>query len=329
MEEVLPTLARHATRSLRIHSDHENEQIAPPESSPSLALHEFIAGGIAGSAGIFVGHPLDTLKVRMQMLPAGSSSTSISTLLVNPQYGSVWKGVGAPVAMAAVLNAQIFLTYGRSTRLWNEYFDARREDPCVLRDAVCGGLTGFISAAIMCPTEHVKTRLQIQQKSNVLAGSRETSNVVYRDSRHAVQHIYGKYGITGLFRGVSATALRQGPSFAVYFASYNHLREIAAEHRCNDSLILSMTAGGIAGSLSWAVVYPIDVIKSRIQAMPLDSKLNHSITAVTRQFLQENGWMGLYRGFWLTVIRAFPVNGVIFPTYELTLKALKSTETTR
>ncbi|KAL3787655.1 hypothetical protein HJC23_011803 [Cyclotella cryptica] len=325
MEEVLSTLARHATRSL---SDHEHEQTSPPESSSSLAMHELIAGGIAGSAGIFVGYPLDTLKVRMQMLPSGSSS-SVSALLFNPQYGSVWKGVGAPVTMAAFLNAQIFLTYGRSTGLWNEYFGARKEDPSLLRDAVCGGLTGLISAVIMCPTEHVKTRLQIQQKSNVMNGSREASNVVYRDSYHAMRQIHGKYGVTGLFRGVSATALRQGPSFAVYFAAYNHIRDTAAGHGFKDSLLLSMTAGGIAGSLSWAVVYPIDLIKSRIQAMPLDSKLNYSMKAVTRQFLHENGWMALYRGFWLTVIRAFPVNGVIFPTYELTMKALQSTEITR
>ena len=29
-------------------------------------FHDFIAGGVAGSASVVVGHPMDTLKVRMQ-----------------------------------------------------------------------------------------------------------------------------------------------------------------------------------------------------------------------------------------------------------------------
>jgi solute carrier family 25 carnitine/acylcarnitine transporter 20/29 len=315
MEEVLPTLDRRATSSIRINSAHAEEPSPAVSPSPSLALHELIAGGVAGSAGIFVGHPLDTLKVRMQMLPAGSS-------LFNSQYGSVWKGVGAPVTMAAVLNAQIFLVYGRSTRLWNDYFNLQKDESSMLRDAVCGGFTGLMSALIMCPTEHVKTRLQTQHKSNITL-STGSNEVIYRNGLHATRHIFENYGIAGLFRGTAATALRQSPSFGVYFAVYNHFKDVASDSYQKDSLLISMAAGGFAGSLSWAVVYPVDLIKSRIQAMPFDSKVNHSIGAMARQFVQENGWRALYRGFWLTVIRAFPVNGVIFPTYEVTLRALK------
>jgi hypothetical protein len=51
------------------------------------ALQDIIAGGIAGSAGIIVGHPLDSLKVRMQM-----NGGSIQTLLSqSSKLGSVWR----------------------------------------------------------------------------------------------------------------------------------------------------------------------------------------------------------------------------------------------
>lgn len=224
--------------------------------------------------------------------------------------------------MAGVLNAQIFFTYGRSTGLWNDYFQLQKEESSLLRDGICGGFTGLISAIIMCPTEHVKTRLQTQHKSNVVL-TNGSGEVMYRNELHATRHIYETTGITGLYRGFVATAARQGPSFAVYFATYNLLKEQSSKYFQRESLSTSIAAGGIAGSLSWAVVYPIDLIKNRIQAMPLDSKMNHSMVATARQFVQENGVRALFRGFWLTVIRAFPVNGVIFPTYELTLKALE------
>ena len=321
MEEISPTLARQSTQSsIRINQAQTAETSLSIEPATTFALHELLAGAVAGSAGIFVGHPLDTLKVRMQMLPSTSSST-VQALLFNSQYGSVWKGVFPPVMMAGVLNAQIFYTYGRSTSLWNEYFDLQKGEKSALRDGVCGWFTGSVSALIMCPTEHVKTRLQTQHKSNV-ALSIGSNEVIYRNGLHATRHIYETTGIIGLYRGFIATAARQAPAFAVYFTTYNGLKTQAAKYD-QDSLLVSITAGGIAGSLSWAVSYPVDLIKNRIQAMPLDSKMNHSISAVARQFVQENGWRALFRGFWLTIIRAFPVNGVIFPTYEWTLKALK------
>lgn len=324
MEEIIPSLPRQATKALQI-----NPSTSLTPSSPSIetsfAIHELIAGAIAGSAGIFVGHPLDTLKVRMQMLPS-TSSTSVSALFFNSQYGSVWKGLLPPVMMAGVLNAQIFFTYGRSTQMINSDFDIRDGEQSLLRDGVCGLFTGLVSAFIMTPTEHVKTRLQTQHKSNVTL-SKGLSEVIYRNGLHATHDIYQKTGITGIYRGFAATALRQGPAFAVYFTTYNALKEHASKYDQNNSLITSILAGGVAGSLSWAVTYPVDLIKNRIQAMPLDSKVNHSMVAISRQFVHENGWRALFRGFGLTVIRAFPVNGVIFTTYEFTLEALGSSVT--
>lgn len=326
MEEVTPLLPRQATQSFRINPSTTSNNASPASIEAPVALHELIAGATAGSAGIFVGHPLDTLKVRMQMLPS-TSSTSVSALFFNSRYGSVWKGVFPPVMMAGVLNAQIFFTYGRSTVMMNSLLDIREGEPSLLRDGVCGLFTGLVSALIMTPTEHVKTRLQTQHESNVTLskGGSGKSEVFYRNGLHATQDIYQKAGIKGLYRGFVATALRQGPAFAVYFTTYNALKERASKHYDqNKSLITSILAGGFAGSLSWAVTYPVDLIKSRIQAMPLDSKMNCSMITVGRQFVQENGWRALFRGFGLTVIRAFPVNGVIFTTYEFTLKALGS-----
>ena len=324
MEEVNPTLTSQLTRKLtqtfRLSPDAQTDKSSPIiEPSTSFALHELLAGAVAGSAGIFVGHPLDTLKVRTQMI-SGTSSASVSALIFNSQYGSVWKGVWPPVLMAGVLNAQIFFTYGRSCGVWNEHFNMQKDEPSKLRDVVCGGITGLVSALIMCPTEHVKTRLQLQHNPNAVV-SKGSNEVIYRNGLHAVGHIYETAGITGLYRGLAATALRQGPSFSIYFTTYNTLKSQAA-HNQKDSLWLSIVSGGVAGSLSWAMVYPVDLIKNRIQAMPLDSK-KYSMVSVAQQFVQENGWRALFRGFSLTVLRAFPVNAVIFPTYELTLQALK------
>ncbi|KAL7428747.1 hypothetical protein ACHAXM_001396 [Skeletonema potamos] len=267
-------------------------------------IFDLIAGGLAGSAGIFVGHPLDSLKVRMQMGGGGSVRSLLSQ---SSTFGSVWNGLPAPLAGAAALNACIFLTYGSTTRLWEKYDvtndgnnDANQNS--LAKEAICGGFTGFVSSFIMCPTEHIKTKLQLNA-------------TLYRNSFHAAQQIFTTHGFAGLNRGFMATAIRQSPGFCVYFGTYERLKDSLQTIQCNP-LVASILAGGFAGSLSWAIVYPIDLVKSRIQALPLHcKKSDRSIMHIGNTILKENGWRAMYRGFGITVLRAFPVNAVILTTH--------------
>ncbi|EED89477.1 predicted protein [Thalassiosira pseudonana CCMP1335] len=322
------TLSTASSPSTVDHQPHHADGSTSYSSSSSTlpktqALHDLIAGGVAGSAGIIVGHPFDSIKVRMQMMASSSSGSTSSamSLLQNSQYGSIWRGIGAPLTMAAVINASIFLTYGGSTRMWNAYFDTNSEKKSLWRDGGCGGFTGVVSSLIICPTEHVKTKMQTQKKV-----ADANNRVVYQDSFHAARNIVSNYGITGLYRGLAATTARQSPGFVVYFGTYDRLKEYGIKHYfgTQHSLLASMTAGGMAGSLSWAIVYPVDLIKSRIQALPIDcAKSERSMVNVARGVIESRGVGALYRGFGITMLRAFPVNGVIFPTYELVLSTLK------
>jgi solute carrier family 25 carnitine/acylcarnitine transporter 20/29 len=75
------------------------------------------------------------------------------------------------------------------------------------------------------------------------------------------------------------------------------------------------------------MVYPLDIIKTRIQTTPMDAPLDsRRILAVARQIVEQHGWRRLFRGLNITVIRAFPVNGIIFPVYEYTLMTMASLE---
>jgi hypothetical protein len=50
---------------------------------------------------------------------------------------------------------------------------------------------------------------------------------------------------------------------------------------------------------------------------------------VGRKLIQQYGITYLFRGLGITLIRAFPVNGTIFPIYELTLQQVKKWEGTQ
>lgn len=81
----------------------------------------------------------------------------------------------------------------------------------------------------------------------------------------------------------------------------------------------SALAGGISGAWTWAIIYPFDVIKSRIQTGPLEKHLRKSMWTVAYDLVNEHGWRYMFRGLGVTLARAFPVNAIIFPVYEFVL----------
>ena len=328
---------------------------------------DLVAGGIAGKCGIIVGHPLDTVKVRLQqqiqqpktniMTVTPSSSiirgdNNVTTIRRYPLnfYRSLYRGVGAPLATAAVVNASVFCVYGSLSRMWDNHYNypsnssvaaATTTMAIITKHSICGLITGLVTSILLCPIEHVKIQLQTKQHQ-VSTISRSYSNL---SSYEVVKQIIcNEHGLKGIYRGFFATCLRQGPSFAIYFPVYHILKETIGRNNGDDNNTSSINkqssvslwcssalAGGLAGSLSWIIVYPVDVIKSRIQSLPIDtiSAKKKSFYSIARNIYQNEGGiipLIFSRGLAVTILRAFPVNGTIFFVYEFVNQWLMNNE---
>ena len=301
-------------------------------------FHDFIAGGIAGSASIVIGHPMDTLKVRMQ---TAKGNPSITSLAIGSKYGgpvTLLRGMTAPLSAACAVNAIIFSSYGWSSRLYEQH--SHRNDPN-LKAFTCGSFAGLIQALIICPIEHVKCRMQIQQT----AGSAKTSHPLRATLRTIITSGGSSTNIPALYRGWWITCWREVPAFGAYFALYDIFKnriQKRLDQRDRETITATPTneqpkahtwfasaiAGGLTGALSWAIVYPFDVIKTQIQTAPINApKHERTIAAVTSKIVNEHGWKHLFRGLSITCLRSFPVNGIIFPVYEYTLLLVCAWET--
>ena len=83
-----------------------------------------------------------------------------------------------------------------------------------------------------------------------------------------------------------------------------------------------LLCGGIAGIATWASVFPLDVIKTRLQAQtagtylegrPLSSQGNRQALntfEITRETYRAEGMKAFYRGLGVCSVRAFIVNAV-------------------
>lgn len=75
-------------------------------------------------------------------------------------------------------------------------------------------------------------------------------------------------GMRGLFTGLSSTIAREMPGYFFFFGGYEVTRELLAkpnENRDDIGWQKTMVAGAVGGSILWLVIFPADVVKSRIQ----------------------------------------------------------------
>ncbi|TPX39515.1 hypothetical protein SeLEV6574_g07157 [Synchytrium endobioticum] len=74
----------------------------------------------------------------------------------------------------------------------------------------------------------------------------------------------------------------------------------------------------------WFAVYPVDVVKSKLQtdALAVNERRYRSAWDCVAKTCKAEGLVGLYRGFWVCMIRAFPVNGATFLAVETMLSIM-------
>ena len=208
------------------------------------------------------------------------------------------------------INTLLFGVYG----FFLEAQQAPGAAPTLSQIFLAGAGSGLINSFISGPVELAKIQMQ-----NQIGGAG-----TFRSPSDCMLQVWRKGGIIACYRGLWPTILRETPSYGVYFACFEAFRrhwttEENEGHLNNAQLML---AGGLSGIFAWMSTYPIDVVKTRIQAEPLLDGRKTGMVACFRDIVKNEGVPGLFRGTTATIIRAFPTNAVIFSTYALTMRWL-------
>lgn len=266
---------------------------------------------------MLVGHPLDTVKVHMQ-----------TQNHLNPMYRNTWhcltkiarqesirglyRGMSSPMAGVAAVNAIAFGVYGNVQRMTS--------DPHSLQSHFfAGAAAGLFQSFICSPMELIKTRLQLQNNT--------PTAVQFKNPFQCLAHIWRTEKFRGVFRGLGITAARDVPGFSSYFLFY----ELMTRSTPHPSAVHTLMAGGMAGTLSWVVTFPIDIIKSQLQADGMSGGAHryNGIWDCARKGYREEGYRFFTRGLTSTLIRAFPMNATCFLVVSWTLKLSQSATNTQ
>jgi solute carrier family 25 (mitochondrial carnitine/acylcarnitine transporter), member 20/29 len=287
--------------------------------------------------------PFDTIKTRMQSMKLTNRYSGtfhgLTTMVREEGWRSLFRGLVPPLLGTAPLSALMFMAYGNAIRTLDDVMGPDGPDETShLKITLAGAWGGLLQSFITTPVELFKNRMQ-------MPGSLPVMDLV----RAAVRH---DGVVRGLLRGIGPTILSDVPSFAAYFWTYEVTKEwltdwahgrtlsrvhleapspLAAsvsdpllhERRIKSPVWVLLLSGSFAGVFAWLPSYPIEVIKTVQQTLPVDTPREKlRATAITRAIYQADGFAGFYRGLSPAVIRAIPSNAVTFLVYEWCLESL-------
>jgi solute carrier family 25 (mitochondrial carnitine/acylcarnitine transporter), member 20/29 len=170
-------------------------------------------------------------------------------------------------------------------------------------------MAGIANSFISGPVEHIRIRLQTQL---------ETSPRKYTGTFDCAQKLYRQGGIRGLYRGQTATIIREFHSFGIWFSMYEVLVTQLMTLRNGESREELPSwqiacCGGLVGEVLWAAIYPIDIVKSKMQADGFGrEQLYRNVRDVVRKTWTSNGLRGFYHGLSPALYRAIPVSAGTF-----------------
>jgi len=299
----------------------------------------FVAGVFSGVAKLSVGHPFDTIKVRLQTSEISQFRGPLQCLVHTVRYEGVfglYKGATPPLVGWMIMDSVMLgsLTYYRKV-LHRTVFKPERMSASaitapdlkemthalpLLGHGIAGIMAGSTVSFIAAPVEHVKARLQVQYSA--IKAERFYSGPVDCASRIVKHH-----GIVGLYHGLGATLIFRS-FFFFWWSSYEIFTRQLKEHTKMSTPAINFWAGGLSAQVFWLTSYPSDVVKQRIMTDPLGGSLGDGV----RQFpnwrsaamavYQENGVRGFWRGFLPCFLRAFPANASALLVFEAVMRSL-------
>ncbi|PWY99038.1 mitochondrial carrier [Testicularia cyperi] len=147
---------------------------SPPKvSEQGASFKGFVGGTVSGLTKLAVGHPFDTIKVRMQCSPLGTYKGPLDCFLQLARRESLlglYKGATPPALGWAITDSVLLGSLHNYRRMFARFTatDSRSNNPTqslpVKYHALAGLLAGWTNSFVTTPVELVKAKLQMQMQ---------------------------------------------------------------------------------------------------------------------------------------------------------------------
>ncbi|TNN82344.1 Mitochondrial glutamate carrier 1 [Liparis tanakae] len=304
---------------------------------------KLINGGIAGIVGVTCVFPIDLAKTRLQNQRSGQQLyKNMMDCLIKTVKSEGYFGMyrGAAVNLTLV-------TPEKAIKLAaNDFFRHRLSKDggrlTVFKEMLAGCCAGMCQVVITTPMEMLKIQLQdagrlaAQQRmapsvattlkmggtSAVLSRSYNSSpapQVTRVSATQITRELLRTKGVTGLYRGLGATLMRDIPFSVLYFPLFAHLHQLGQRSSEDPSVPFywSFMSGCLAGSMAAVAVSPCDVVKTRLQSLNkgANEETYNGVVDCVRKILRKEGPGAFLKGAGCRALVIAPLFGIVQVVY--------------
>lgn len=292
-----------------------------------------VSGVAASLAAVFIMHPVESVKVRMQSGQRGGAVDETPWRRLRGLFHRPYYGIGPHLLQYSALNSIRFGSYAAAKGYLERRHGHGFVGPLPLHEIFqCGVFSGFCIAALVHPMWVLKTHQQINRLGVAEAACR----------------LWQGEGVRGFFRGYVSGFVRFPVALGVFFAAYEAMKRPETWTLLGDAprprqseppdkagaLAPSMAAewlskagsGAFAGVLCWSSIYPLDVVQSRVigEATYGPGRLYSGALRTFHQMYKTEGLSSFARGYSAVLVRSGPVNAVLLPVSDAAIPIVRS-----
>ncbi|KAM4821609.1 mitochondrial glycine transporter [Thomomys bottae] len=285
--------------------------LLPPPQDVGDTLHPaikaFLCGSVSGTCSALLLQPLDLLKTRLQTGPspaapgcrrAGMVALCVKVVRAESLLG-LWRGV-SPSILRCVPGVGVY--FSTLYALKQRFLGGRAPTP--LEAVLLGASSRSVAGLCTSPITVVKTRY-------------ESGQYGYPSVCTALRSIIRSEGHRGLFRGLTATLLRDAPFSGIYLMFYSRAKSLALPAAERLDMVpgpaVNLGCGVLAGALASLATQPADVIKTHMQLSPGSSQ---GLGQAAKAIFQTHGLRGFFHGGVPRILRRTLMAALAWAVYE-------------
>ncbi|PPR01482.1 hypothetical protein CVT26_015105 [Gymnopilus dilepis] len=293
----------------------------------------------ASYVSTFAGYPLDSIKSRLQTTKTRISVPRLAVLVYREEgIMGFYRGLWIPLMTISFVRAASFTIYSRTKEVFRNYDILCRNS--IVDVSLTGGISGAMSGALIsfcsAPFELVKVRRQLEY---TIAASKGITLQKPPGTLEAVKEIYRNNGFAGLYTGFRLHFIRDTAGTALYFLEYDGMRHLLGRQRSGEQgptpawlpihpSLVPFVCGSLSGVTSWALIYPLDVVKTKVQQRALAGEPYRGPLETLHRLVRGPdpnnpkpvlaGIARIYRGLGVSALRSITTHGLLWTLFDLT-----------
>jgi len=276
----------------------------PAPATVGTQLLPFLVGGGSGIIATTCIHPIDMVKVRLQLIGEGAKSGPVPSplgvarqIVAEGRVRDLYAGISAAWLRQATYATMRLGLFDRFLAA----LDARAKGQgrnLAFGDRAAASLSaGGIAAAFANPAEVGLIRMQ----SDGMKPKAERAN--YRSVVDALIRVAKAEGVSALWQGATPTIIRAMALNFGQLAFFSESKSYFQKHTSMSSLSITVAASGVGGFFASFFSLPFDFLKTRLQ------RGGHAYTGVLDcavKVARDEGPLRFYRGFGTYFLRIAP-----------------------